>query len=154
MNPRAQTRRANPNGRRLYLYNFQTPCLMPCIICIDKVCTDLYNTFVKYKQSLKPFQGYKGYRIEFSEEKNLLLQETRGLCFEDVLQAIEEKKILDDLRHSSQKYPHQRILVIEREKYVYAVPYVLDPKRKTVFLKTVYPSRVLTEKYMKGGIKK
>ena len=106
------------------------------------------------KQSLKPFQGYKGYRIEFSEEKNLLLQETRGLCFEDVLQAIEKKKILDDLRHSSQKYPHQRILVIEREKYVYAVPYVLDPKRKTVFLKTVYPSRILTEKYMKGGIKK
>ena len=132
------------------------------LTCIDKVCTDLYNTFVKYKQSLrsndlkqslKPFQGYKGYRIEFSEEKNLLLQETRRLCFEDVLEAIEEKKILDDLRHSGQKYPHQRILVIEREKYVYAVPYVLDPKKKTVFLKTVYPSRVLTEKYMKGGMK-
>lgn len=40
------------------------------------------------------------------------------------------------------------------KKYVYAVPYVLDLKKKTVFLKTVYPSRVLTEKYMKGGMKK
>ena len=104
---------------------------------------------------------YKGYRIEFAEEKNLLLKETRGLCFEDVLQAIEEKKILDDLKSSSQKYPHQRILVISRaflrikkEEYACAVPYVIDKKRKVIFLKTIYPSRVLTDKYMKGGVKK
>ena len=103
-----------------------------------------YNVFVKYK----------GFRIEFSEEKNLLLKETRGLCFEDILQAIEEKRILDDLKSRSQKYSHQRILVIKREEYVYAVPYVIDKKRKVVFLKTVYPSRVLTDQYMKGGIRK
>ena len=96
---------------------------------------------------------YKGYRIEFSEEKNLLLKETRGLCFEDVLQAIEEEKILDDLKSRSQRYSHQRILVIKREDYAYAVPYVIDPKRKVIFLKTVYPSRVLTDKYMKGGVR-
>ncbi len=97
---------------------------------------------------------YKGYRIEFSEENNLLLLETRGLCFDDVLQAIEEEKILGDLKHGSQKYSHQRILVIKIKEYVYAVPYVIDPKKKTVFLKTVYLSRVLTDKYMKGGMKK
>lgn len=97
---------------------------------------------------------YKGYRIEFSEEKNLLLQETRGICFDDVIQAIEEEEVLDDLKHSSQKYFHQRILVIKIGEYICAVPYVQDPKKKTVFLKTVYPSRVLTEKYMKGGMKK
>lgn len=106
--------------------------------------------YKEYNVSVK----YKGYRIEFSEEKNLLLKETRGLCFEDVLQAIEEKKILDDLKSSSQKYPHQRVLVIKKEEYVYAVPYVIDPKRKVIFLKTAYPSRVLTDKYMKGGVKK
>lgn len=103
-----------------------------------------YNVSVKYK----------GYRIEFAEEKNLLLKETRGICFEDVLQAIERKKILDDLKSKSQKYPHQRILVIKLGEYVYAVPYVIDQKRKVIFLKTVYPSRVLTDKYMKGGVKK
>lgn len=97
---------------------------------------------------------YRGFRIEFSQEKNLLLQETRGLCFEDVLQAIEKKRILDDLKHSSRKYPHQRILVIKIESHVYVVPYVLDLKKKIVFLKTVYPSRVLTNKHTKGGIKK
>lgn len=97
---------------------------------------------------------YQGYRIEFSEEKNLLLQETRGFCFDDVLQAIEEKKIWDDLNHPSQKYSHQRILVVKKGEYIYAVPYVINPNKKTVFLKTVYPSRVLTEKYKKGGMKK
>ncbi len=109
---------------------------------------------MKYKHSLKPFQGYKGYRIEYSEEKNLLLKETRGLGFEDVVVAIEEKKILGDWKHSNKKYAHQRILAITIEAYAYAVPYVLDLKRKIIFLKTVYPSRVLTEKYMKGGMKK
>lgn len=102
-----------------------------------------YNIFVKYK----------GYRIEFSEAKNLLLKETRGMGFEDVIAAIEEKEMLGDMKHGNKKYVHQRILVIKREEYVYAVPYVIDLKRKVIFLKTVYPSRVLTDKYMKGGMK-
>ena len=106
--------------------------------------------YKEYNGSVK----YKGYRIEFSEEKNLLLKETREIGFEDVIVAIEKKEILDDLRHGSKKYPHQRILVIKREEYVYVIPYVIDPKRKTIFLKTAYPSRVLTDKYMKGGVKK
>lgn len=97
---------------------------------------------------------YKGYRIEFTEEKNLLLKETRGIGFDDIVAVIEEKGILGDLKYRNKKYIHQRILVIKREEYVYAVPYVRDPKRKVIFLKTVYPSRVLTDKYMKGGVKK
>ena len=96
---------------------------------------------------------YQGFRIEFSEEKNLLLEETRAIGFEDVVKAIEEKRILDDLGHSDKKHSHQRILVIKIEDYVYAVPYVKDLVRKAVFLKTVYPSRVLTGKYLKGGRK-
>lgn len=103
-----------------------------------------YNIFVKYK----------GYRIEFSEAKNLLLKETRGIGFEDVIVAIEKKEILGDMKHGNKKYVHQRILVIKVEEYAYAVPYVIDMKRKVIFLKTVYPSRVLTDKYMKGGMRK
>ena len=103
-----------------------------------------YNIFVKYK----------GYRIEFSEAKNLLLKETRGTGFGDVIDAIEEKEILGDMEHLNKKYVHQRILVIKRKEYAYAVPYVVDIKRKVIFLKTVYPSRVLTDKYLKGGMKK
>ena len=111
---------------------------------MTKYVQKLYNILVKYQ----------GYRLEFAEEKNLLLKETREVGLEDVVTAIEEKKILGDIKHSSKKYPHQRILVIKIKEYVYAVPYVIDKKRKVIFLKTVYPSRVLTDKYMKGGVKR
>ncbi|MBI2596354.1 hypothetical protein HYW46_06495 [Candidatus Daviesbacteria bacterium] len=47
----------------------------------------------------------------------------------------------------------KKILVIKIKEYVYATPYVIDKKRKVVFLKTVYPSRVLADKYLKGGAK-
>lgn len=88
-------------------------------------------------------------RIEFSEEKNLLLKETRGVCFEDAIEAIKKGKILDDLRHKKrEKYPNQRILVIKIKQYAYAVPYIIDQKKDTIFLKTIYPSRVLTKKYL------
>lgn len=87
-------------------------------------------------------------RIEFSEEKNLILREARGVCFDDVLAAIEKKKVLDDLQNK--KYPHQRLLVVEVKGYVYGVPYVLDKKKRSLFLKTVYPSRKLMKSYQKG----
>ncbi|MBU1088820.1 toxin [Patescibacteria group bacterium] len=88
--------------------------------------------------------------IEFSEEKNLLLQQTRGVGFDQVINAIKNNKILDNLKHKNKKkYPKQRILIIKIKNYIYAVPYVIDKRKKTIFLKTVYPSRVLTNKYLK-----
>jgi len=39
--------------------------------------------------------------------------------------------------------------VVKIKNYVYAVPYVIDEKKKTIFLKTVYPSRVLTKKHLR-----
>ena len=88
--------------------------------------------------------------IEFSEEKNLLLQQTRGINFDQVISAIENNKILDNLKHKNiKKYPKQRILVIKIKNYVYAVPYVIDKRKKIIFLKTIYPSKTLTNKYLK-----
>lgn len=96
---------------------------------------------------------YLGFRIEFSEEKHLLLKVTRNIDFDDVIKAVEQDRILDDFKHPSKKIAHQRILVIKKNKYAWAVPYVIDIKRKVVFLKTIYPSRALTEKLLKGGRK-
>lgn len=90
------------------------------------------------------------FRIEFDEEKNLLLKEIRGICFEDIIQAIEKGNILDNLEHHNKKrYSNQKILVVKIKNYAYAVPYIIDKKKETVFLKTVYPSRVLTEKHLR-----
>lgn len=90
------------------------------------------------------------YTIEFNEEKNLILKETRDVRFEDVVEAYESNKIVDDLK--SRNHPNQRMLVVRMKKYIYAVPYVLDSNRKIIFLKTIYPSRVLFKKYGKEKI--
>ena len=87
------------------------------------------------------------YTIEFNSEKNLILKETRGVCFEDIVEAYEKGEVIDDIR--SKTHPNQRMLIIGMNKYVYAVPYVVDEKKKTIFLKTIYPSRVLVKKYIK-----
>ena len=87
--------------------------------------------------------------FDFNTEKNLLLKETRGISFEDIVQAVRDGKTLADTKHHNQKtHPNQRILIVKMDDYVYAVPYVIDKKRKVLFLKTLYPSKILTKKYL------
>jgi hypothetical protein len=91
------------------------------------------------------------YSIAFSEEKNQLLQATRGICFENVVLAIKNGNLLADKEHPSQKFKHQRIYIVRVEDYVYVVPYIINDHKREIFLKSIYPSRVLTKKYLKGG---
>ena len=85
--------------------------------------------------------------FEWSEEKNIFLLENRGVCFEDVLEAIKSGNLLADKPHfNQQRYPNQGILYVLIEDYVYCVPYV---KKETLFLKTIYPSRKATRKFLK-----
>jgi uncharacterized DUF497 family protein len=94
---------------------------------------------------------YMAFSITFNEEKNQLLKATRGISFEDVLSYIKDKKILDNRAHPSKKHPLQRLYVIQIKDYVYAVPYVYNAEKQEIFLKTIYPSRILTKQYKKGG---
>ena len=90
------------------------------------------------------------YKFDYSIEKSLILKEARGLSFEDVTKAIDQGQLLDDIDHfNKKKYPNQRIMVVEIKRKVYAVPYVIDKKRKVRFLKTFYPNRKLARKYLK-----
>jgi hypothetical protein len=91
------------------------------------------------------------FSIKFNEEKNELLKATRDVSFEDVLKAIKSGKLLDDIAHPSQKRSHQRLYVVEVQGYVYAVPYIILTAKREIFLKTIYPSRTLRKKYLKGG---
>ena len=57
-----------------------------------------------------------------------------------VIEAIAEKGVLLNFDHPNQeKYPKQRVLVVEVNGYAYCVPYVIQGD--TWFLKTIYPSR-------------
>ncbi len=78
--------------------------------------------------------------FDFSNKKNKLLFEKRGVTFQNVIDAIYEKGVLADFPHpNASKYPEQRILVIEIDQYTYCVPYIED--ENTIFLKTIFPSR-------------
>lgn len=88
------------------------------------------------------------YDINFNEEKNQLLKITRGVCFEDIILAIKSGQLLADIEHHNRKLINQRIYVVRMKQYIYAVPYVINQKKKEIFLKTIYPSRVLTKMYL------
>jgi len=76
----------------------------------------------------------------FDEDKNELLFQLRGVTFAMVIEAIAEKGVLLNFDHPNQeKYPKQRVLVVEVNGYAYCVPYVIQGD--TWFLKTIYPSR-------------
>jgi hypothetical protein len=85
--------------------------------------------------------------INWNTEKNLVLKESRGVCFEDVVFFIERGDILDDYLHpNQQEYPGQRIMVVGIGNYAYLVPYVENEEE--LFLKTIIPSRKATQKYI------
>ena len=48
-----------------------------------------------------------------------------------------------------EKYPNQKIFVINIDNYIWLVPFVKNEKE--IFLKTAIPSRKATKKYLKQG---
>lgn len=87
--------------------------------------------------------------INWNTEKSLSLKALRGISFEDVVYYIEKGNIMNDYAHPNQKrYPGQRIMVIGINNYAYLVPYVENEEE--IFLKTIIPSRKITEKYYGG----
>jgi uncharacterized DUF497 family protein len=87
--------------------------------------------------------------FSWNEEKNKLLQTERGISFEEIVLHIEKGFLLDVLEHPNQeRYPNQKIFVVQAETYAYLVPFVEDEKE--IFLKTIIPSRKATRKYLQG----
>jgi len=93
---------------------------------------------------------FKSKTIRYSLEKNELLKSSRNISFEDIILALENGFLLDDIEHTNkEKYPNQNIFIIfvEVKNYVYLVPYVED--EISIFLKTIIPSRKMNKEYNK-----
>ncbi len=87
--------------------------------------------------------------IEYDHQKEVWLKHTRGISFLNVIDAITCGAFHVILIHPNRvKYRNQSVLAIQIDNYMYVVPFVLDNKRHKIFLKTVYPSRKLTKKYL------
>jgi len=85
--------------------------------------------------------------FNWNREKNIKLKIERDISFETILFQIENGKLLDILEHPNRdKYPHQKILVVEYQSYIYLVPMV--ETEEEYFLKTINPSRRATKEYL------
>jgi len=78
-------------------------------------------------------------QVRWSLLKSRRLKRTRGISFEEIIQA----KFLGIHRNPSRD--NQMVLAYEYKGYVWAVPYVFESEG--IFLKTIYPSRKLKKIY-------
>jgi len=109
--------------------------------------------------------------FDWDDAKNAKLRADRGIGFEDIVFHIERGDLLDILEHPNpDRYGGQRIFVVQRDDYVYLVPFPPSPAslrrglrrglagalraeadvedEHTVFLKTIIPSRKATKDYL------
>lgn len=88
-------------------------------------------------------------KFDWNPAKNQWLKESRGITFDEIVCLIDGGYLRAILNQP--KKPHQKILVVELEGYAYNVPFIVE-QDGTYFLKTVYPSRASTKKFI-GAIK-
>lgn len=82
-------------------------------------------------------------------EKNERLEATRGISFEQIVLHIERGDVLGLYEHPNhERYPDQRILVVNVGNYASLVPFV--ETEEGIFLKTIIPSRKATRDFLGG----
>ena len=85
--------------------------------------------------------------FSWNTEKNRQLKSERNVSFEEAVFHIDQGQLLDIVEHPNQdKYPGQRIFVININQYAYLVPFTETDDE--VFLKTIIPSRKATRDYL------
>lgn len=85
--------------------------------------------------------------FNWDNKKNAFLKKTRNISFEEIVIAIENGEILDVLKNPAKEYKNQILIIVNVENYAYVVPAVKTGKE--YFLKTIFPSRKFTNKYLK-----
>ena len=85
----------------------------------------------------------------WDNDKNEWLINERGISFERVTHLIGGDGVIDIVKHpNTEKYPNQKMFIINIDEYAYLVPFV--ETQEEVFLKTIIPSRKATKKYIGG----
>lgn len=89
----------------------------------------------------------KAQNFIFNTDKNKKLLAERGIGFEEVILELEANRKLDVIEHPNKdRYPNQKMFIVEIDGYVYVVPFIQD--EDNFYLKTIFPSRKLTRKYL------
>lgn len=83
--------------------------------------------------------------FDWDKEKNEWLIKNRGISFEACVCEIQEDRVLS-LEDNKPPFSHQMKYVVAIAGYAYVIPCVIEGDK--VFLKTAYPSRKETKKYL------
>lgn len=86
-------------------------------------------------------------QFEYDPAKDQKLRSERSINFDEIILLISDGFVLDVLDHPNQeRYPGQKIYALDVDGYVWLVPFMhIEGK---IFLKTAFPSRKLTKKYL------
>ena len=87
-------------------------------------------------------------KFRYNEDKNIDLLKKRGIGFEEIIVEINNGNLIDIVsHHNTIKYPNQKIMMVRCLGNIFCVPYIIESKN-IIFLKTLYPSRKATKKYL------
>ncbi len=85
--------------------------------------------------------------FNWNNDKNKWLILNRNISFEQVVVAIENGDFFEIMKHPNLKYPNQFMILVNINDYIYCIPSVINGNE--YFLKTIYPSRKFTDKFLK-----
>lgn len=92
--------------------------------------------------------------FDWDEEKNSKLKAERNISFEEIILCINENRIVDVIKNpNSENYPNQHMYLVNYDNYIYVVPFIENKEKEEIFLKTIFPSRFYTKKYLSRGNK-
>lgn len=84
----------------------------------------------------------------WSDDKNKLLKQDRGISFEDVVFFLENGGHILTLEHPNRiKYPGQKMYVVDIKGYVFLVPF--RETENGIHLITAFPSRKATKEHIR-----
>ena len=91
-------------------------------------------------------------RFVWDEDKNNVLKQQRNISFEQIILSIENKQIVDVIEHpNKEKYKGQIYIMVNYDEYIYVVPAAISNSGEECHLKTIYPSRKYTKKYIRSS---
>lgn len=82
-------------------------------------------------------------RFTWDDDKNKTLLAERGITFEEIVVAL-ETSLID--HGPNPGHPRQDLFIVEIDGYAWAVP--ADPLEDGWFLRTAYPSRKFTKRFL------
>lgn len=92
----------------------------------------------------------KSIEFIYDEDKSARLRKTRGIGFEEIIEYIEADCVIDITPNpNTKKYRDQLLYQVNVDGYIFVVPYIITEGNKRL-LKTLYPSRKSTKKYLGG----